>query len=158
MELSYIIPKILKKMLNPPALTECNIDKTSRICSRSELSGVNMGRYSYIGSNCFAVNANIGSFCSIADRVIIGGATHPMQRVSMSPVFHAGKNVLNKNFAEFDAIHTPKTYIGNDVWIGMNTVIKSGVTIGNGAVVGAGSVVTCNVPPFTIWGGYQLAR
>ena len=158
MKLSYIIPKALKKLLNPPALAKCEIDKTSRVCSRSELAGVRLGKYSYIGNSCFAVNADIGSFCSIADRVIIGGATHPMQRVSMSPVFHAGKNVLKKNFAEFEAIQTPKTRIGNDVWIGMNAVIKSGVTIGNGAVIGAGSVVTCNITPYTIGGGYQLAR
>lgn len=32
--------------------------------------------------------------------------------------------------------------IGNDVWIGGNSVITSGVTIGNGIIVAAGSVVT----------------
>lgn len=37
--------------------------------------------------------------------------------------------------------------IGNDVWIGGNTVVMQGVTIGNGTVVGAGSVVTRDLPP-----------
>lgn len=37
-------------------------------------------------------------------------------------------------------------HIGNDVWIGSNTVILPGVTIGNNVVIGAGSVVTHDIP------------
>ena len=36
--------------------------------------------------------------------------------------------------------------IGDDCWIGGNTVILPGITIGNGCVIGAGSVVTRDVP------------
>ena len=36
--------------------------------------------------------------------------------------------------------------IGNDCWIGGNTVILPGITIGKGCVIGAGSVVTKNIP------------
>jgi len=36
--------------------------------------------------------------------------------------------------------------IGNDCWIGGNTVICPGVTIGNGCVIGAGAVVTKDIP------------
>ena len=43
--------------------------------------------------------------------------------------------------------------IGNDVWIGANSVITSGVTIGDGVVVAAGSVVTKDVSENTIVGG-----
>jgi acetyltransferase-like isoleucine patch superfamily enzyme len=43
--------------------------------------------------------------------------------------------------------------IGNDVWIGANSVITSGVEIGNGAIIAAGSVVTKNVPSNSIVGG-----
>ena len=43
--------------------------------------------------------------------------------------------------------------IGNDVWIGYEAVILSGVTIGNGAIIGARAVVTRDVPPYTIAGG-----
>jgi acetyltransferase-like isoleucine patch superfamily enzyme len=43
--------------------------------------------------------------------------------------------------------------IGNDVWIGANSVITSGVTIANGAVIAAGSVVTKDVPANSIVGG-----
>jgi acetyltransferase-like isoleucine patch superfamily enzyme len=40
--------------------------------------------------------------------------------------------------------------IGNDCWIGGNTVIMPGVTIGNGCTIGAGSIVTKDIPPFSV--------
>jgi len=43
--------------------------------------------------------------------------------------------------------------IGNDVWIGYQSLILSGVNIGNGAIVGARSVVTKDVPAYSIVGG-----
>lgn len=36
--------------------------------------------------------------------------------------------------------------IGNNVWIGGNTVIIGGVTIGDNTVIGAGSVVIRDIP------------
>ena len=153
MNLRYLIAKGLKRLLNPPALRNCTIDRTAKVCPKSELSRVSMGQYSYIGSDCFMVNAKIGAFCSIADNVVIGGATHPIQYVSTSPVFHKGKNILGKNFATHDSIKTPQTLIENDVWIGMGSFVKAGVTIHNGAVIGMGSVVTHDVPAYEVWAG-----
>lgn len=46
-----------------------------------------------------------------------------------------------------------KSVIGNDVWIGFEAVILSGVTIGDGAIIGTRAVVTKDVPPYTIVGG-----
>ena len=37
--------------------------------------------------------------------------------------------------------------IGDDVWVGANSVVLPGVTIGSGVVIGAGSVVTRDIPP-----------
>ena len=42
--------------------------------------------------------------------------------------------------------------IGNDVWIGFESVILSGVTIGDGAIIGTRAIVTKDVPPYTIVG------
>ena len=153
MNLMYLIAKGLKRLLNPPALRNCTIDKTAKVCPKSELSRVSLGRYSYIGSNCFMVNVEIGAFCSIADNVVIGGATHPMQYVSTSPVFHKGKNILKKNFANHESVKTSHTQIENDVWIGMGSFVKAGVKIHNGAVIGMGSVVTHDIPAYEIWAG-----
>lgn len=153
MELKLLIAKGLKKILNPPAMRNCHIDSTARVCSKSELNAANIGKYSYIGNDCFMVNVNIGAFCSVADRVCIGGAGHPIERVSSSPVFHDSGNVLGVNFQTFPYEHTPKTTIENDVWIGIGAIIKAGVSIHNGAVIGAGSVVTHDVPAYEIWAG-----
>ena len=45
------------------------------------------------------------------------------------------------------------TVIGNDVWIGYETVIMPGVQVGDGAIVAAKSVVVSDIPPYTIFGG-----
>ena len=43
--------------------------------------------------------------------------------------------------------------IGNNVFIGMNTIITRGVTIGNNVVIGAGSVVTKDCPSNGVYAG-----
>ena len=44
-------------------------------------------------------------------------------------------------------------HVGNNVWIGMDSLILKGVTIGDGAIVGARSVVTKDVAPYTCVAG-----
>ena len=153
MNIKCIIAKGMKILLNPPALNNCIIDNSSKVGPRTEMTSCKLGRYSYVGQQCFMVNDEIGSFCSIADRVTIGGASHPMNYVSTSPVFHVGKNVLHKNFSNHKINNTEISFIGNDVWIGQGAFIKSGVKIHNGAVVGMGSVVTHDIPAYEIWAG-----
>ena len=48
--------------------------------------------------------------------------------------------------------------IGNDVWIGYEAVILSGVHIGDGAVIGARAVVTRDVAPYTVVGGVPAKK
>ena len=43
--------------------------------------------------------------------------------------------------------------IGNNVFIGMNTLIVKGVTIGDNSVIGAGSIITCDIPENEVWAG-----
>lgn len=43
--------------------------------------------------------------------------------------------------------------IGNDVWIGVEATIMSGLTIGDGAVIGAKSAATKNAEPYAIVAG-----
>lgn len=50
-------------------------------------------------------------------------------------------------------VNKDKLKIGNDVWIGYEAVILSGVTIGDGAIIGARAVVTKDVPSYTVVGG-----
>ncbi|MDT4957618.1 MAG: hypothetical protein QOD31_1417 [Pseudonocardiales bacterium] len=45
------------------------------------------------------------------------------------------------------------TTIGDNVWLGANVVVTSGVTIGRRSVIGANSVVIDDIPPFSIAAG-----
>lgn len=152
MHLKYLLAKIIKK-LHTPAITESNIYKTSKICAGSHIVGSKISRYSYVGNYCTIINTEIGQFCSIADNCIIGGAQHPIDWVSTSPVFYSEKNIMKKNFTTYKFDTTAKTLIGNDVWIGSNCLIKSGVRVGNGSIIGMGSVLTKNVDDYEIWAG-----
>lgn len=147
-----LVGKLLRR-LHFPTLNRCQVDTRARVSSGSDLTDVAMGRYSYCGPNCRITDCDIGAFCSIAETVAIGGAEHAIAAVSTSPVFHAGRNVLRRNFAAHPYRRGDRTVIGNDVWIGHGAVIKAGVMIGDGAVIGAGSVVTKDVPPYAVWAG-----
>jgi acetyltransferase-like isoleucine patch superfamily enzyme len=48
--------------------------------------------------------------------------------------------------------------LGDDVWLGCNVVVLSGVHIGNGAIVAAGAVVTKSILPYEIWGGVPAKK
>ena len=154
MNLSYIYGKFFKKVLRGKCVINSQIHKTAKINSGSTIVDSTIGRYSYTCYDDEIVNCEIGQFCSISDEVVIGGAEHPMDWVSTSPVFqnvkHSGPK---KKFARFEFEGIKRTFIGNDVWIGKRAIIKAGVLIGDGAIIGSGSVVTKDVPPYAVVGG-----
>lgn len=152
MRLTTIWSKIIKK-LRFSSVRLSSIHKTSKVESGCNIVNVIMDKYSFCGYDCEIINTEIGSFCSIANNVIIGGAAHPIEWVSTSPVFYSGRDSVRRKFSEFDRDEDKRTYIGNDVWIGNYSLIKQGVHIGTGAVVGMGSVVTKDVPPYAIVAG-----
>lgn len=114
-----------------------------------------VGRYSYVQSKSVINNAQIGPFCSIAPNVQIGLASHPINRVSSSPVFYDPSQPLPRFFtaSTYNTDNTAKTTVHADVWIGQGAMIKAGVTIGVGAVIGAGAVVTRDVEAYSVVGG-----
>ena len=98
----------------------------------------------------------IGKFCSIAcgAKFLFNSANHKLGSLSTYtfPIFYDEWGLDNKKVAEaWD--NKGDINIGNDVWIGYQAVILSGVTVGDGAIIGARAVVTKNVPPYTIVGG-----
>lgn len=153
MTILYLYSKLVKK-LHGTCVIKSAIDKNSIIGTSCNVVGVEMSKYSYCGHDCQIVNTDIGSFCSISDHVFIGGAEHPVDWVSTSPVFqntcHSGPA---KRFARFELPSSKTTRIGNDVWIGHGVTIKQGVVVGNGAVIGSNALVTKDVPPYAIVGG-----
>lgn len=48
--------------------------------------------------------------------------------------------------------------IGNNVWIGANSIILKGVNIGSGAIIAAGAVVNKSIPENEIWGGVPAKK
>ncbi|MGI6110440.1 MAG: CatB-related O-acetyltransferase [Eubacteriaceae bacterium] len=98
----------------------------------------------------------IGKFCSIAcgAKFLFTSANHTMRSLSTYtfPIFFDEWGLDVQNITEaWD--NKGDIVIGNDVWIGYEAVILSGVTIGDGAIIGTRAVVTKDVPPYTIVGG-----
>ena len=107
----------------------------------------------------YPINKNqlkIGKFCSIAcgAKFLFTSANHALGSLSTYtfPIFFEEWGLDVKNITSaWD--NKGDIVIGNDVWIGFEAVILSGVTIGDGAIIGARAVVTKDVPPYTIVGG-----
>jgi len=135
------------------AIADSAIHSTSKVESGSTVVRSRFDRHSFCGYDCTVVDCDVGAFCSIAGSVTIGGARHPMEYVSTSPVFLAHRDSVKTKFSKHPYRWRVRTTIGNDVWIGEKALIKAGVTIGHGAVVGMGSIVTKNVEPYAIVAG-----
>lgn len=152
--MGYIIAKVFRKLLNPPAINHSEIDKTARCDIGCNVSYSKMGRYSYLGEYTSLSMVEVGNFTSISSGCTIGGGSHPINWVAMSPVFQGiGIGRVRKKFANHEFETHQKTYIGSDVWIGGDCLIKGGIKIADGAVIGMGSVVTHDVGPYEMWAG-----
>lgn len=152
LSLSYVWNRLVLKSRGK-AVRNSIIQKSAKIESGSQVINSHIGKYSFCGYDCKILNCDIGHFCSLADRVVIGGARHPFEWVSTSPVFYQGRDSIKKKFYENERPEELRTSIGSDVWIGEGVYVKSGVTIGVGAVIGMGSVVTKDVQPYAIVAG-----
>lgn len=97
----------------------------------------------------------IGKFCALATGVkfIMNGANHKMSGISTYPFQIFGQGWEKVMPQPGDLPYKGDTVIGNDVWIGYDSLIMPGVTIGDGAIVSSRSVVVADVAPYTIVGG-----
>jgi maltose O-acetyltransferase len=94
------------------------------------------GDHVFFNVNCVVLDENkvtIGSHVLFGPGVQLYTASHPLE-AQMRRTHKISKPIS----------------IGDDCWIGGNTIICPGVTIGNGCVIGAGSVVTKDIPDFTM--------
>jgi virginiamycin A acetyltransferase len=106
--------------------------------------------YPFIGDRLI-----IGRFCALAQgvRFIMNGANHKMAGFSTYP-FSIFKNGWEKVVPRFgDLPFKGDTVVGNDVWMGYESLVMPGVHIGDGSVVASGSVVVEDVPPYALVGG-----
>lgn len=151
-QLGYLYARLLRK-LRGSAVRGSRIHATSKVESGSTVVDSSFDRHSFCGYDCSILNADIGAFCSIAGSVTIGGAHHPVEYVSTSPVFLSHRDSVRAKFSQHDYLPRTRTHVGNDVWIGERVLVRAGVRIGDGAVVGMGSVVTRDVPDYAIVAG-----
>jgi len=96
----------------------------------------NIGPYSWIGCSGFI---EIGSNVMMGPRVNLLAENHNFKRTDI-PMKEQG---VSRSFIKIE----------DDVWLGANCSVLSGVTIGKGSIVATGAVVTKDVPPFSIVGG-----
>ena len=98
----------------------------------------------------------IGKFCSIAcgAKFIFTSANHALGSLSTYPfpIFFEEWGLDPKDISSA-WYNKGDIEVGNDVWIGFEAVILSGVKIGDGAIIGARAVVTKDVEPYAIVGG-----
>jgi acetyltransferase-like isoleucine patch superfamily enzyme len=102
-----------------------------------------------IGENCFL---NPGTVIYSGNGVSIGNFVLMAPGCAIIPTNHEYKD--KNEFIRNQGFRPSKggVIIGNDVWLGANTVVLDGSVIGDGSIIAANSVVNCEVPPFEIWG------
>ena len=103
-------------------------------------SHIEVGKNFFANYNCTILDVakvTIGDNCFMAPNVAIYTAGHPIYPDVRSAMWEYGKQVT----------------IGDNVWIGGNTVICPGVHIGSNVIIGAGSVVTKDIPDWAVAAG-----
>lgn len=92
----------------------------------------------------------IGDYVSIAGNVLfILGGNHQINAFTTYPV----KAHFYNQHDSADAQTKGPIVIEDEVWIGNNVIIQSGVTVCKGSIIASGSVVTKDVLPYSIVGG-----
>jgi len=129
--------------------------KTSVELFRAKFARFEIGEGSYGDADILEFgndgNITIGAYCSFAGGVkIFLGGEHRTDWVTTYPFI-----ALEESLGHLQGHPHSRgdVVIGNDVWIGREAIVLSGVTIGDGAVVGARAVVRKDVPPYAIVAG-----
>ena len=118
-----------------------NAHNQTRVNSIFDQSLVHVGNYTYGTINIVSTNVGskvtIGHFCAISDNVkFVINNDHPIDYISTYPFKTRVLNGKPESISKGDIV------VQDDVWIGLNAIIMSGVKIGQGAIVAAGAVVT----------------
>ena len=96
--------------------------------------GVHMGNFGEVKNATLGPGAKVGHFSYIGDATI--GAN-----------VNIGAGTITCNF---DGVKKSRTVIGDDAFIGSDTMLVAPVTLGHSARTGAGAVVTKNVPDHSL--------
>ena len=131
-------------------INNVEFEEHANVAHHAQISNATIGKRTSVGRYTKIRDAEIGRYCSISWDVTIGAVAHPFNRITSHAFTYRKKFGISSSDG---SLPQKKTIIGNDVWIGCNSVIISGVKIGDGAVIGAGAVVTKDVQPYSIVAG-----
>lgn len=101
---------------------------------------IHLGNNFYANYDCIMLDVNhiyIGNNVLLGPRVSIYTAGHPLSSAVRNSGLEFGKSIT----------------IGDNAWVGGNTIINPGVKIGCNTVIGSGSVVTKDIPDNVIAAG-----
>lgn len=130
-----------------PDLVE--IDDHSLIFDYAFLSGpksLKIGKYCVIGWHSVLEG---GGDILIGDRVFLGPGSKLLSSTYDLQGYYTSQLLPENSYH----IRYGDITVGDDAYIGANTIVMPGVTIGEGAVVGANSLVDHNLKPWTIYFG-----
>lgn len=132
------------------ATSDCEFAEFVSLHKNTKLFSSRLGRATYIaGANLS--NVTTGKFCSIGQGARLGLGRHPTNFLSTHPAFYSIGPQTQLRISQFPTFVEEKPIVlGNDIWIGADSLIMGGITIGDGAIVGAGSIVTKDIPAYAI--------
>ena len=122
-----LLPGAENAMINPPFYCDYG-------------THISVGKNFFANYNCTIIDVakvTIGDNCQFAPNVSIYTAGHPIHPAVRNTLYEYGISVT----------------VGDNVWIGGNSVILPGVHIGSNVVIGAGSVVTQDIPDWCLTAG-----
>ena len=128
-------------------LSEITIEKNARLTLGKNFKmrdgakiRVRNGAECYIGNNS-SINSN--NIITCRKKIIIGDYVWLSPNVQIYDHDHDYKTL---NGIKDNKYITDSIIIGNNVWIGANTIILKGTTIGDNSIIGAGCILKGNYP------------
>ena len=141
-----ILDKIYIKFLKFRLKYFEKLSKKDDFCKILKACGIKVGKGTiFYSPNSMSIDRErpwmleIGNYCKITKGTII--LTHDYSRSILRYAYH---DIVGE---------AGKTIIGDNVFIGMNSIILMGARIGNNVIVGAGSVVSGNIPDNVVVAG-----
>jgi bifunctional UDP-N-acetylglucosamine pyrophosphorylase / glucosamine-1-phosphate N-acetyltransferase len=127
------------------------------VCRQAGIGqGATVGPYAYLRPGAkVEQNAHIGTYVELKNSVIGAGAKVPhLTYVGDAHIGERANIGAGTIFANYDGVAKHRTTVGQDAFIGSDTVLVAPLSVGDGAYTAAGSAITEDVPP----GALGIAR
>lgn len=156
------------RLTNVSVADGCSVEETVGYDTVIE-AGVTVGPRAYLrpGTHVLA-GAHVGTHVEIKNSTIGEGSKVPHLSYIGDTTMGSGVNIgAGSITCNYDGVRKHRTTIGNDVFVGSDTMMVAPVNIGDGALIGASSCITEDVPANAlalerskqqVFGGWAQAR